>query len=83
MNAAKQDKRWDAAYAGPADMTIPDDFLQALEDNRNAKSFFKTLDRKNLFSIYHRLQAPAKRPATRVNRMKRIIEQLARKEKFH
>ena len=83
VNAAKKDKRWEAAYAGSADMTIPDDFLEALEGNPNAKAFFKTLDRRNLFCIYGRLQAPAKRPATRTNRMKRIIDQLAKKEKFH
>ena len=83
VKAAKKDKRWEAAYAGAANMTLPDDFLQALEENQKAKAFFKTLDRRNLFAIYARLQAPAKRPATRANRMKRILDQLASKEKFH
>jgi uncharacterized protein YdeI (YjbR/CyaY-like superfamily) len=82
VNAAKQDNRWDAAYAGPADMIIPDDFLAALEGNAEAKAFFHTLNRRNLYSIYFKLHT-AKRPATRARRMQSIVDQLARQEKFH
>jgi uncharacterized protein YdeI (YjbR/CyaY-like superfamily) len=82
VNAAKKNKMWEAAYAGSADMTLPTDFLAALEGNPKANTFFKTLDRKNLFSIYCSLQS-AKRPATRTKRMHNIIDQLARKEFFH
>jgi uncharacterized protein YdeI (YjbR/CyaY-like superfamily) len=39
VDAAKKDKRWEAAYAGPTDMTIPDDFLETLEGNSKAKAF--------------------------------------------
>jgi Bacteriocin-protection, YdeI or OmpD-Associated len=55
VDAAKSDGRWDTAYAGSADMTIPQDFLDALEDMPAAKAYFATLDRRNLYSIYYRL----------------------------
>jgi uncharacterized protein YdeI (YjbR/CyaY-like superfamily) len=80
--AARADGRWDSAYAGQADMVIPPDFLAALEDDPAAKAFFATLDRKNLFPIYHRLTS-ARRPETRAKRMAAILAQLARGERFY
>ena len=82
VEAAKADGRWDAAYAGQADMVIPEDFLAALEDRPVAKAFYGTLNRANLFAIYHRLTT-AKKPATRAARMQRILDQLDREETFH
>ena len=82
VEAAKADGRWEMAYAGSADMIIPRDFLDALEGSPSAKAFFQTLDRKNLYPIYHRLQT-AKRAETRAKRMARILEQLERGERFH
>jgi uncharacterized protein YdeI (YjbR/CyaY-like superfamily) len=63
-------------------MTIPRDFMDALETRPAAKAFFATLDRKNLYSIYYRLQT-AKRPETRAKRMAAILDQLDRAERFH
>jgi uncharacterized protein YdeI (YjbR/CyaY-like superfamily) len=82
VEAAKADGRWESAYAGSAAMVIPQDFLEALESRPAAKAFFDTLDRKNLYPIYYRLQT-AKRPETRARRMARILEQLDRGERFH
>lgn len=82
VEAARADGRWEQAYAGSSAMVIPDDFLAALQKNRAAKRFFATLDRKNLFAIYHRLHT-AKRPETRARRIETIIAQLARGEAFH
>lgn len=82
VEAAKADGRWDAAYAGSATMTIPQDFLDALEKTPGAKAFYLTLDRKNLFAIYYRLQT-AKKPETRARRMAQILERLDRGERFH
>jgi uncharacterized protein YdeI (YjbR/CyaY-like superfamily) len=82
VDAAKADGRWEAAYAGPAAMVIPQDFLDALETMPDAKAFFETLDRKNLYPIYYRLQT-AKRPETRAKRMTQILAQLERGEQFH
>lgn len=80
--AAKADDRWRDAYKGQADMVIPQDFLDVLEASPDAKAFFATLDRKNLYPIYYRLQT-AKRPETRAKRMAAMIAQLARGERFH
>jgi uncharacterized protein YdeI (YjbR/CyaY-like superfamily) len=82
VNAAKADGRWEGAYAGSAAMVIPQDFLDALETMPGAKAFFETLDRKNLYPIYYRLQT-AKRPETRAKRMAQILAQLERGERFH
>jgi uncharacterized protein YdeI (YjbR/CyaY-like superfamily) len=82
VEAAKSNGRWDTAYAGSTDMTIPQDLLDVLEDMPAAKEFFATLDRKNLFSIYYRLQT-AKKPETRARRITQIVAKLDRGEKFH
>lgn len=79
---AKEDGRWETAYAGQADMEIPADFLAALEQHPVAKEFFQTLDRKNLYPIYYRLKT-AKKPETRAARMQKMLEQLNRRERFH
>ena len=55
---------------------------QAPEAMPAAKAFFATLDCKNLYSIYYRLQT-AKRPETRAKRMAQILAQLDRGERFH
>ncbi len=82
VDAAKQDGRWDNAYAGSAAMTIPQDILDALETMPAAKAFFLTLDRKNLYPIYYRLHT-AKRPETRAKRLTQILAQLDRGERFY
>ena len=82
VEAAKADGRWESAYAGSSEMTIPQDFLDALETKPVAKAFFATLDRKNLYPIYYRLQT-AKRPETRAKRLAQILAQLERGERFH
>lgn len=77
VNAAKADGRWQNAYAGSATMTIPDDFLAALEIRPAAKAFFGSLNRQNLYSIYYRLHT-AKRPKTWARRLALILDQLDR-----
>jgi uncharacterized protein YdeI (YjbR/CyaY-like superfamily) len=82
VEAAKKDGRWEKAYAGSAEMEIPEDFLTALNKLPKAKKFFATLSRQNLFSIYYRLQS-AKKPETRVKRMAQILSMLENETKFH
>lgn len=82
VEAARQDGRWEQAYSGSAEMVIPDDFLQELENNPAAKQFFTALDRKNLYAIYYRIHS-AKRLETRKKRIAEIIAQLAQGKKFH
>lgn len=82
MEAAKADGRWAAAYDSPANATVPPEFIEELARNPKARRFYSTLNRTNLYSIAYRLQT-AKRPETKVKRMKLIIGMLARGEKFH
>ena len=82
IEAAKANGRWEAAYDAQSTMTIPEDFLKALNTNKKAAAFFKTLNRTNLFSIAFLLQT-AKKEETKQKRIKTIIEMLEREEKFH
>lgn len=82
VEAARGDGRWARAYAGSATMTIPEDFLRELTKHPAAQATFATLDRRNLFAIYHRLET-AKRPETRARRMAGMIADLAAGRKFH
>ena len=82
VEAARQDGRWEQAYAGSAEMVIPEDFLKELRKNPAAKKFYATLDRRNLFVIYHRLQT-ARRQETRKKRIAAMLAKLARGKAFH
>ena len=82
VEAAKADGRWATAYDSPSNSTVPPEFVKELARNTKAKQFFLTLNRTNLYAIGYRLQT-AKRPETKIKRIKLIIEMLARGEKFH
>ena len=82
VEAARQDGRWEKAYSGSSGMVMPDDFLKLLQKVPAAEQFFNTLDRRNLYAIYHRLQT-AKRAETREKRLTGIVAQLARGKAFH
>jgi len=82
VEAARKDGRWAAAYHPPSVATVPADFLRALRRDKKALSFFKALNRANLYSISYRLQT-AKTPETRARRTQKILAMLARGEKFH
>lgn len=82
IELAKADGRWSVAYDSPSKMTIPDDFMAALSENKQALHFFQSLDKNNLFSLGFRLQT-AKSPETRTRRIQEIIQMLEKKEKFH
>jgi len=82
VDAAKADGRWAAAYDSSAHATVPPEFVKELARNVKAKQFYATLNRANLYAIAYRLQT-AKRPETKIKRVKLIIDMLARGEKFH
>ena len=82
VSAAQKDGRWENAYAGSADMELPEDFLMALSRLPKANAFFATLNRQNLFAIYYRLHT-AKKPETRAKRMAQILSLLEQETKLH
>lgn len=75
VRAAQADGRWEAAYAPASEMTIPDDFLAALDERPAAKAFFATLKRQNLYTIFYGLQT-AKKPETRQRRFEKFLAKL-------
>lgn len=79
VEAAKQDGRWEVAYASQRDMVVPDDFLAALQDNEAALSFFNTLNKSQLFAIGFRLTT-AKKPETRQRRFEALVAMLEQGE---
>jgi len=81
VEKAKSNGKWEKAYDAPSKLTIPEDFLKLLSKNKKAETFFKCLNKTNLYSIGFRLQT-AKKPETREKRMKEIIEMLEKGEKF-
>ena len=82
IESAKNDGRWQAAYAPPSASVIPDDFLEELSRNEKALEFFNSLNKANRYSISYRLET-AKKPETREKRKKAILEMMAQGKKFH
>jgi uncharacterized protein YdeI (YjbR/CyaY-like superfamily) len=82
MKAAKADGRWDAAYASPRTMPVPEDLETALVAHPRARRAFEQLDRQNRYAILYRLH-DAKRPDTRARRLADFIRMLEAGETLH
>ena len=82
VEAAKQDGRWEAAYAPQKNSTVPEDFQAALHKNKKARDFFAGLNSANRYAILFRIQT-AKKPETRDRRIRQFIEMLERGEKLY
>ena len=82
IERAKADGRWDAAYEGQRNATVPDDLRRALARNRRARDFFATLDSRNRYAILYRMES-AKRPETRARRLEQFVAMLERHETIH
>jgi len=80
IEAAKQDGRWEAAYASQKNIAVPEDFQAALNENREAKTFFGTLNSVNRYAILFRIHQ-AKKAETRARRIQQFVEMLERGEK--
>ena len=80
VRAAKADGRWQAAYSPASEMTVPADFLAAVESKPKLKVFFETLGKSSKYVIAYGLST-AKKPETRQRRFEKFIDMLARKEK--
>jgi uncharacterized protein YdeI (YjbR/CyaY-like superfamily) len=81
IEAARQDGRWQAAYASQRNIEVPDDFQEALNKNKKAAAFFATLKKGERYPFLFRIQN-AKRPETRAKRIAQFVEMLARGEKI-
>lgn len=82
VDAAKADGRWDAAYAGPAGMTVPDDLRAAIDADPAARAVFETLDRTNRYAVVFRV-VTLKTAAGRAKKIADTVARLARGEVPH
>jgi uncharacterized protein YdeI (YjbR/CyaY-like superfamily) len=79
VRAAKADGRWNQAYV-VSEMTVPADFISALESQPNAKQFFETLTKSSHYVIAYGLTS-AKKLETRQKRFVKYLNMLGRAEK--
>jgi uncharacterized protein YdeI (YjbR/CyaY-like superfamily) len=82
VERARADGRWDAAYAGSATATVPDDLRTALDASPAAAEAFAGLDSRNRYAILYRV-GEAKRPETRARRIEKFVAMLAAGERLH
>jgi uncharacterized protein YdeI (YjbR/CyaY-like superfamily) len=82
VELAQADGRWDVAYESQSKITVPEDLQRELDNNPQARDFFATLDRTNRYAILFRIQT-AKKAETRVARIRKFVDMLARNEKIH
>jgi uncharacterized protein YdeI (YjbR/CyaY-like superfamily) len=82
VEQAKEDGRWQAAYAGQRTAQVPPDLEQELSERPQAKTFFESLDSANRYAILYRI-AEAKRPETRARRIEKFVAMLEAGEKIH
>lgn len=75
VEAAKADGRWEAAYAGQATVTVPEDLQTALDASPAAAALFAELDRTNRYAILYRIGA-VKRPETRAKKIAGFVADL-------
>jgi uncharacterized protein YdeI (YjbR/CyaY-like superfamily) len=82
VELAREDGRWDAAYAGQRSMAVPEDLERELAGNEAARAFFATLSSANRYAILYRI-ADAKRPETRARRIAKYVAMLAAHETIY
>jgi uncharacterized protein YdeI (YjbR/CyaY-like superfamily) len=75
VERAKEDGRWDEAYASPSKMEMPGDLQRALDNNRSAADTFAALKSADRYSILYRLHH-SKKPETRARLLEGFIAKL-------
>ncbi|GAA4720331.1 YdeI/OmpD-associated family protein [Isoptericola chiayiensis] len=79
IDRARQDGRWDAAYAGPASIEIPPELAAVLADSPRATAAWDRLTARNRYAILHRL-VTLRTDDARVRNAARFVEMLERGE---
>jgi uncharacterized protein YdeI (YjbR/CyaY-like superfamily) len=76
IEVARANGRWEKAYEGQREMTVPADFAKALKKNSRAKRSFDSLNSTNRYAVLYRIH-DAKKPETRARRIESFIAMLA------
>ena len=79
VQAAKADGRWENAYS-VSEMTVPEDFIAALDDKPKAKLFYETLTKSSRYAIALGLTS-AKKAETRQRRFEKYMDMLVSEKK--
>ena len=79
IERAKEDGRWQAAYAGSATIEVPADLAAALAVEPKAQAMFERLNSRNRYAVLYRITT-AKRADTRARRINEYVAMLARGE---
>ncbi|RSZ57907.1 bacteriocin-protection protein [Massilia atriviolacea] len=82
VERARQDGRWDAAYAPASSAQIPPELEAAFDLHPGAREFFATLNSQNRYAMLFRIQT-AKKPETRARHVANFAAMLARGEMLH
>ncbi|MCY1669563.1 YdeI/OmpD-associated family protein [Novosphingobium sp. SL115] len=82
VERAKADGRWEAAYAPASTAAAPEDLVEALGANPEAKAFFEGLTGANRYAVRYRIGA-VKKPETRARKIAKFVAMLARGETVH
>ena len=82
IERARNDGRWDKAYASQRTAELPEDLAAALAKSPKASAFFATLNRVNRYAILYRTHT-AKKPETRAARITKFVAMLAKGETIH
>ncbi|MBA2716289.1 MAG: YdeI/OmpD-associated family protein [Propionibacteriales bacterium] len=81
VEKAQADGRWEAAYSGSRDTTVPADLQEFLDGHPDAAAFWASLNATNRYPFLFRLQT-AKRAETRAKRFAEFTRMLQAGEKF-
>ncbi|MEA3536999.1 YdeI/OmpD-associated family protein [Rhizobium sp. CC-YZS058] len=76
VEAAKADGRWEAAYASPSRIGVPDDVAMALSVNGTAHAAFEALGRSKRYDLLLPI-VTVKRPDTRARKIAALVAALA------
>jgi uncharacterized protein YdeI (YjbR/CyaY-like superfamily) len=76
VEAAKRDGRWDAAYASPSKMELPEDLAAAIAANRSASATLARLDKQSRYALAFRVRN-LKTAAGRARKIRDFVSMLA------
>lgn len=75
IEAAKKDGRWDRAYAGPATMVPPEDFLEKLKTEPTADATWEVMNKSEKYSVVMQLVNIADK--NRERKIEALVQSLA------
>jgi uncharacterized protein YdeI (YjbR/CyaY-like superfamily) len=75
IQAAKQDGRWERAYASQRTATVPPDLEAALAERPRARAYFESLNKPTRFQVILRV-VTARTPRVRAERIEKLTAML-------